>query len=225
MRRIRKSAEPSTFTAWCKGIKRPRPIPLWSTFPDPPRADVRRLLLNDQVHLCCYCCSSISNGSFHIEHFRPRKLFPHLTYNWPNFLASCEGWQQNEQSEYTVETQRHCGASKDNWFQDGVTVDPQAADADSLFIYRLDGQVFARKTLAEQLKNSVELTIRRLNLDAPSLRARRAAILAQASLDAAKMTKADWVKHYLSLRPNGASQEFAPALQYNFDKHWSHSMV
>lgn len=35
------------------------------------------------------------------------------------------------------------------------------------------------------------------------------------------MTRADWLAHYLRPNAHGRSQEFWPALQYNYDKLWS----
>lgn len=39
---------------------------------------------------CAYCESNIGHVSdAHIEHYRPKAKFPHLTFDWDNLLLAC----------------------------------------------------------------------------------------------------------------------------------------
>jgi uncharacterized protein (TIGR02646 family) len=207
-------------TGW-KATLRPRTlIPDWDDFDSTARNAARAQLLSDQGQLCCYCMGSIANGAYHIEHFRPRSAFRSLTYRWSNLLASCEGYSATAVNGVTVETQRQCGQAKDDWFVAGITVDPQATMVEPLFRYRLDGIIAAEKALQPARKAAVNETIKRLNLNAPSLVERRKQLLAHASSSIHKMSRAEWRHFYLDTPAGGPFQEFWAALAYNFRKHW-----
>lgn len=220
MRRIYKVAEPAAFAAWKAAWVPPGIAPAWD-LPDPPRSEMRAALEVEQRRLCCYCVGSISSGAYHIEHFRPRSLFAHLTYQWPNLLASCQGLSGVKN---LVDTRRHCGAAKDNWFGEGVTVDPTRPPVEALFRFPLTGKVFAAKTLDALQKNAVETTIEMLNLNAPVLVGRREAQLSKASADVQILGRAAWHDRYLKEHV-GQLQEFWPALKYNFEKLWRDKFV
>lgn len=223
MRRIHKSGEPAALRAWRDALRPRGSIPHWDQFPDPPRGTVRAQLAIDQRHNCCYCSGAIARGNFHIEHFRPRD--PHgpyarLTYRWANLLASCQTSRASPVGMAVIGTQLHCGHAKGNWFEEGVTVSPLELRVESLFRYTLRGKVFPSKTLRSR-KASVQTTIDKFSLNAAALVARREQILKKADEDASSMTRAGWLAHYLRPNAEGLLQEFWPALQYNYDKHWS----
>lgn len=220
MKLIRKSAEPAALTAWKAGLRPRNLIPDWDTFDPVARDAVRTQMQADQGQVCCYCLGTISNGAFHIEHFRPRSVFKSRTYNWRNLLASCEGHSAPFVNHVAVETQIQCGKAKDNWFVSGVTVDPQHVAVERLFRYRLDGVIAAEKSLQNQRKATVTETILKLNLNAPSLVERRRQLLAKAAEAAETMGRAKWREVYLATPAGGPFQEFWSALAYNFRKHW-----
>lgn len=221
MKRIRKSAEPVELATWRDAIRPRGSIPPWDDFGDPARQAVRFRLAADQVQLCCYCAATIRNGGFHIEHWKPRDSYSILTYDWANLLASCQSYRHDNVAGEIVETQRHCGEAKDNWYEDGVTVNPQHRDVEAWFRFPLSGRIAAAKDLPAERFAHVETTISRLNLNAPSLIARRRALLTQAAQDAASMRRAAWLDRYLRPQTGATMQEFWPALAYNYRKHWS----
>lgn len=224
MRRIRKSAEPAALSDWKSTIRPRGSIPPWRDFPDPPRGDVRRVLARDQGYLCCYCAGAITRGNFRIEHFRPRAGFRHLTYRWDNLLASCEISRAVPTDGQVIETQLHCDHAKANWFEEGVTVSPLTAAVNNVFRFTLLGKVFPSKALRTR-KAHIQTIIDQLNLNAPILVARRYKILAQANADVATLSRTEWVARYLQPGAGGQFQEFLPALEYNYDKHWSGMLV
>ncbi len=221
MRRICKGSEPSELAAWRAALRPRNAVPPWETFGDPPRGAVRTRLAADQAQLCCYCTATIADGSYHIEHFRPRAYYPALTYRWENLLASCQTYRHASVASEIVETQLHCGDAKGNWFEQGVTVDPQYPDVEAWFRYPLSGMVAASKQLSAECFTHVDTTITKLNLNAPSLVARRRILLARAGEDAASMHRDRWLERYLSTRGDASLQEFWPALSYNYQKLWS----
>jgi uncharacterized protein (TIGR02646 family) len=221
VRQIRKGEEPGELAAWRAALRPRNAVPPWDEFGDPPRGAVRERLAADQIQLCCYCTGAIANGNYHIEHFKPRHPYRALTYRWKNLLASCESYRHPNVDGEIVETQRHCGEAKDDWFEEGVVVDPQHRDVESWFRYPLSGKVAASKQLSDARIVHVEKTIIKLNLNAPSLVARRRALLTLAGVDAAAMTRDRWLEQYLNPHRDAYIQEFWPALSYNYQKHWS----
>ncbi len=225
MKLIRKGNEPPELISWKNSIRPRGSIPSWDQeFPEDPKSAVRSKTSTDQYHICCYCAATISNGAFHIEHFRPRESYSALTYRWSNLIASCESYQLNNFEGKIIETQRHCGHAKSNWFEEGVTVDPQSANVYEYFRYTLVGKVFPVKNLSDEMYRSAKKTIERLNLNAPSLIERRKSILELAGKDAVEMSRIDWCERYINPGSSMILQEFWPALYYNYNKHW-HSVL
>jgi uncharacterized protein (TIGR02646 family) len=218
VRRIYKTDEPAALEDWKADKNWQGNPPSWRDFSAEAYAAVKATTARDQRQLCCYCAGWIGDGAAHVEHFRPQSVFPSLRFAWPNLLASCEspskGWIANP-----AKTQRHCGHKKDNWFDPTLTIDPQT-DVAALFRYKLDGRVYAAKDLPIQRYNAVMTTIEKLNLDAPALRERRKAVLADAAEDAETMSHNAWRTRYLNMDNEGCLIEFWPALKYNYDKFW-----
>lgn len=214
MKHIRKGAQPPELAAWKRSIRPKGSIPAWN-LPNPPRNTIRDLLTFEQLQLCCYCCGTIANGNFHIEHFCPRDGYEELTYTWKNLLASCQGG-----GDHMIDTRRHCGSAKDNWYVNDVTVDPRSAQVTRLFRFPFTGKIFPSKYLDPDTYAAVLLTIEKLNLCAPSLVSRRAALLEQANSHSLAMDRPMWLARYLNVH-NRKLQEFWPALNYNYKLHWS----
>ncbi len=64
-----------------------------STLVDFPKNDLRKALLEDQGYVCCYCGFPVTNDgmSCAIEHFRPKKEYKKLVFDYQNLFASCRG--------------------------------------------------------------------------------------------------------------------------------------
>ncbi|WP_295457011.1 retron system putative HNH endonuclease [uncultured Thiodictyon sp.] len=109
-------------------------------------------------HKCAYCESPINaERSAHVEHFRPKSLFPSLCYDWENYFLSCNGCN---------------GQKSDKWPAQGDYVRPDEGEPASRFLFSRDGGVEAVPGDAE-----AENTIRDLGLDRAWLcRCRRLAL-------------------------------------------------
>ncbi|HEY3571219.1 MAG TPA: retron system putative HNH endonuclease [Thermoanaerobaculia bacterium] len=79
---------------------------------------------------CAYCETHINaERSGQVEHFKPKSLFPLLTYEWSNYFLGCGGCN---------------GAKSDKWPVGGVGyVRPDEGDPFSLFHFLEDGTMAA----------------------------------------------------------------------------------
>lgn len=52
--------------------------------------EIKQSLEAETSKKCSYCESFIAHVGFsHIEHYRPKRRYPHLTFDWENLLLSC----------------------------------------------------------------------------------------------------------------------------------------
>ena len=112
---------------------------------------------------CWYCerrCQAVGGWAPSVDHFRPRSLFPELTYRWSNWIFSC----------------RRCNADnkKDKWPESGY-VDPGANDIlerpERYFDYEEDtGEIVAKSGLSEVALSRAWATIDDLDLSGRDLR-------------------------------------------------------
>lgn len=52
--------------------------------------DVRQALVKSSNGKCAFCeCIPSEGGNVEIEHFKPKSIYPNLTFEWLNFLPSC----------------------------------------------------------------------------------------------------------------------------------------
>ncbi len=170
MRRIRKQPEPASLTRF-KGSANEDWQPDWANLGAVKR-DIQTALLTEQGGICCYCEMRISAESSHIEHVHPRSREPiEKRLDYSNLLASCgrDSTERKDRSQPT--TPRHCGASKQDWYEKTKFVSPLDADCEDCFRYAADGQILpgtVRPVAAQE-------TIKRLALDIDKLRAMRRA--------------------------------------------------
>lgn len=95
---------------------------------------------------CAYCESPINaERSGHVEHFRPKSLFPSFCYDWENYFLSCGGCN---------------GQKSDKWPAQGDYVRPDQGDPAARFLFSRDGGITAVPGDQE-----AENTIRDLGLD------------------------------------------------------------
>ena len=130
-----------------------------------------------KVGICAYCerdCDmSGGESNNEIDHFRPRKDFNALTFEWSNLMYICH----------------RCNYKKGCKFPKNGYVNPREPGAEAYFEYDLqDGAIKVNPTLAEDLKAKAEKTIRDLDLHATHLNALR---VGQYNQFMVEMTKAN----------------------------------
>ena len=103
----------------------------------------------------CFADSDVGGQSPSLDHFRPISRFPHLAYEWTNWVFSCQRCNVDNK--------------QDRWPTDGF-VDPCDSDIserpEQYFTYDwLTGEVLPREDLSENARRKARDTIRALDLN------------------------------------------------------------
>lgn len=173
MKHVRKGTEPPELTTWnlaCKG----EPVD-WEELPAEVGAALKRALVAEQGHLCCYCGRRIVPSDYHIEHLVPRNGAmgdASLTFVHENLLASC-------QANLGRKDPRHCGTAKGDWYDAALLVSPLDPGCEARFMFHLDGKVRG----ADPADRGAIETIAHLDLDGPRLRALRRKVIEALDLE------------------------------------------
>jgi uncharacterized protein (TIGR02646 family) len=107
-----------------------------------------------QGRRCAYCEGPLDSLGQHIEHFRRKRRFPHLTFEWANLYWSCD--QPDS-----------CGHYKDHGAGDYNIADllePCIDNPDRYFRFRFDGTISIRSDLSERESFRASETLRVFNL-------------------------------------------------------------
>lgn len=109
-----------------------------------------------QGRRCAYCEGPLNALGRHIEHFRRKRHFVHLTFDWSNLFWSCD------QSD-------SCGHYKDarggpGPYNPDDLLDPCLDDPSRFFKFRSDGTIQVRGTLSKRDDFRARETLRVLNL-------------------------------------------------------------
>ncbi len=227
MKHIQKRGEPEDFTRW------KNPSRTWEKFQKKTR--IRRLvkssLLEEQFYLCCYCEQGLekeddtleplsdselfddtetNEHSFefeksHIEHFRPRRDPAVDPLSYDNLLCSClKDWPSN--------IPLHCGALKGRWFDPLLLISPLDLTCETRFLYSAEGDILP----ADENDQAAGITIEKLGLNIPKLKAKRAAAIdpftdASLSLEELKILVDDYLQE-----TNGRLNQFWTTIKYLF---------
>ncbi|MBD2182404.1 TIGR02646 family protein [Planktothrix sp. FACHB-1355] len=171
MKYIRKGEEPEEFTNW-KNLENDDWKPSWDdNFQAPQKPVVHQALLREQGYICCYCGMRITRETSHIEHLKPRSIYPDLALDYTNLMASCQG-----ESEEPPPQPVHCGHKKYDWYDEHLMVSPLYPNCQDFFRYLGSGDI--EPTDESDKQAAAETTIDKLGLDIPKLtRMRREAIV------------------------------------------------
>ena len=83
------------------------------------------------AHKCVYCEGPINSlRASHVEHFKPKSIFPLLAYQWTNYFLGCPGCN---------------GAKGDKWPKRGGYLRPDRGDPRGHFVFEMDGMARAAK--------------------------------------------------------------------------------
>ena len=157
MIKLEREIEPQVLTdnksTWLKNLK--NAITAHGSYKKIPEKDKQKLISfyrNDQVRealvrsssgKCAFCeCIPSEGGNIEIEHFKPKSIYPDLTFEWLNFLPSC----------------RKCNGSKDS-HDTGVEpiINPYDTDPASAFYFD-DIEIRAAETDSKSVaENTIEV--------------------------------------------------------------------
>lgn len=198
MKHIVKHAEPHAFSAW----KSSRPGAVYNDLKHAPdvKADLKRSLLSEQGCLCCYCERTISEGTSHIEHFKPKdshQPYADLQLDYGNLHACCN-------LEPTSTTPNICGVKKGNVYSPSL-ISPLEVDCASHFAYGYDGSI--RPSDAHDTR--AVYTISLLGLNDAFLQALRKSAIEPFLDDTLTAEEIETMKEdYLSPNPDGTLNSF-----------------
>jgi uncharacterized protein (TIGR02646 family) len=167
MKHIDKGPEPTELTEWNLALAG-TPAEWDDLLPEVARA-LKKALLAEQGHICCYCGRRLLPGDYHIEHQVPRRGATgdaSLTFVYRNLLASC-------QANLGRKDPRHCGTAKGDWYDATLLVSPLDPGCEGRFVYDLDGKVRGADPADEGAKE----TIAHLDLDGARLRGLRRGVI------------------------------------------------
>lgn len=122
------------------------------------KRDIKEYALkNEQNNYCPYCEKAIySVDEGHIEHIKPRDLFPKLFQEYNNLLVSC-----NEKNT--------CGSMKKNKYSDDF-INPVIENPNEYLTFNLaSGEIVPRKELEDTKYKRAIYTIELLNLNCITL--------------------------------------------------------
>lgn len=66
--------------------------------------DIKDKLENLYHHKCAYCENKVEQG--HVEHYRPKKLYPWLAYSWDNLIYGCPTCNQFKGIHFDIDGKR-----------------------------------------------------------------------------------------------------------------------
>lgn len=160
MKHIVKNIEPASFSTWKannpgatykEDLKKEKKV----------KKELKRSLINEQHHICCYCECRITESTSHIEHFKPKgnPAYSNLQLEYSNLFASC-GIERSGKNE------EHCGHKKYKEYNSNL-ISPLEPDCSTHFKYNIFGEI--------EHNNSKrgEETINMLNLNSALLKAQR----------------------------------------------------
>lgn len=127
----------------------------WGDVTVPDRQQIHVGLEQMQGRRCAYCEGSIDDLGQHIEHFRRRRDYPALTFDWSNLFWSCDQTDS-------------CGHFKDSGagaYDPAELVNPCEDDPDRFFVFRADGTISVRNGLSAPDEHRACETLRVFSLN------------------------------------------------------------
>lgn len=127
----------------------------WGDVTAPDRQQIHVGLEQMQGRRCAYCEGGIDDLGQHIEHFRRRRDYLALTFDWSNLFWSCDQTDS-------------CGHFKDNGagaYDPAELVNPCEDDPDRFFVFRADGTIGVRNGLSAPEEHRARETLRVFSLN------------------------------------------------------------
>lgn len=158
-------------------------------------------LMKEQGFICCYCMQRIRPGKAHIEHWKPRSLYPELQLDYQNLLAVCDGNKGNSPHL------QHCDTLKEN---KEIFINPTEPDCETLVKFSISGKVYSDNKKIDEELNIV------LNLNYQTLRNNRKNALDDAIKNLKRVKPdGDWSKAFLKKQIHkwesfGADNKYEP---------------
>ena len=139
MRGSAKGEEPEELRAWKAGQMVAGIEPRYDDLSRGPRQATKQAIFIEQTGQCVYCGRAIKLTEYnthHVEHFRPRALYPDRELDYGNLFLSCGPQQRPGGAQQT------CGNEKKAWFDEDCYVKPAPEEAcQRRFLFASDGRI------------------------------------------------------------------------------------
>ena len=142
MRYINRQESPKVFERWQAN----NPTAIWNDFSgNNEYQEVKKQLINQQEQMCAYCeiAITVDGNSSHIEHLKDRHNYPQETFNYDNFIASCQHTDS-------------CGHKKGTNYFNGF-VSPFDSNCQSRFTYTGNGRIIPADENDEDAKKTIDI--------------------------------------------------------------------
>ena len=208
MRGSRKGEEPEALLTWKAAQRAACLEPRYADLGREAQQATRAALFEEQTGHCVYCGRGIDlahRNTHHVEHFRPRALYPQCEVAYVNLFLSC-GPQQGGGG-----IQPTCGNRKQAWFDEDCHVEPAPEEAcQRHFVFSSDGRVRGDRSPEADTMISV------LNLNHRELIAERSELIGALDDELNQgLTHCELIEDFLVISPGGARVSFAHvAIQY-----------
>lgn len=163
MKHIEKGPQPKSLAAYNKKVSANTK---WKSFNRSVKNDTYDAILHEQGYICCYCGIHISRRRCHIEHYRPKSKYTHLTFDYSNLISSCQGEDEQRPTKPV-----HCGHKKGGWFDEDLMISPLDPNCSKYFRYTGAGEILPTEDPEHQ--QAAETTIKMLALDINKLKKMR----------------------------------------------------
>lgn len=207
MKHIEKGPEPSSLTAYNKKVGENTK---WKSFNKNVKNDVYQSVLHEQGYICCYCGIRISRRKCHIEHYRPKSKYTHLTFAYSNLISSCQGEDEQRPTKPV-----HCGHKKGGWFDEELMISPLDPNCSSYFKYTGSGEILPTDNPEHQ--EAAETTIRMLALNINKLKKMRRKVVdgvIEATQDLSEEEIKELAEAYLERDGNQRYEQFWATIDY-----------
>lgn len=98
---------------------------------------LKRFLINEQHHLCCYCCNRVEERKSHIEHFIPQKVDDSKQLDYQNMFISCNGYIEG----ISTVDEESCGHRRKSWYNRFFIISPLDEECERIFEFLPDGTI------------------------------------------------------------------------------------
>jgi len=113
----------------------------------------------EQGGLCVYCEQELSHTAGHVEHIKPRSVFPSLSLAYENLAHSCEGVVNGR-------FKQHCGHLKDNFVR---ALEPESGCNRAFGLSTVDGHIVPAASFVGVTEGNLKKDIKILGLNASDL--------------------------------------------------------
>ena len=141
--------------------------------------DIKELLKEIYKSKCAYCETHIEQ--FHVDHYRPKKIYYWLAFSWDNLLLTCPTCNQHKGVNFEVKNEvcdydasdldqiNSCSSRYDN-IENPLLINPEVTDPSGEIIFDMNG-------VPSSNDPKFAYTIKTCRLDRPALNDQRRKIL------------------------------------------------